>query len=132
VYDLGVGEDSNTYLSWVEAAITILGAGGQWRSQFPNPATWESGGINRQWGQIFALTGSPEPSQVDISLLHSNTLDGGELSNPVTIPKMEILGTMFNARYFQVQITIVDPGEEIHTMVEQPTIKFRGTTYTPP
>jgi len=125
VHDLGDGEQSNTYLMWVEANITVLGGGTSWGAQFPDPSTWFDGTITRTWGQIFALT---EAGSVKIEVLHSNSLDGGALSNPSTISKLEILGTMFSARYFQVRITITDPNENVSMLVEQPTVKFKSPT----
>jgi len=110
---------------WVEADVTVLGGGTSWGAQFPDPASWYSGSVTRTWGQIFALT---EAGSVKIEVLYSNGLDGSELSYPSTISKLEILGTMFSARYFQVRITITDPNDSVSMLVEQPTVYFMSPT----
>jgi hypothetical protein len=102
---------------YVLADIVVTGSGTTWDSQFPDPTTWEEGGAtDRTWTEIFELSAGPKVEM---------TLKYGESSPPTNeIEKLEILSAVATGRYFQVVITITDPNDEIHALVENFTLKF--------
>jgi hypothetical protein len=114
IYDLG---SSGRYMVYVLADIVVTGSGTTWDSQFPDPTTWEEGGAtDRTWTEIFELSAGPKVEM---------TLKYGESSPPTNeIEKLEILSAVATGRYFQVVITITDPNDEIHALVENFTLKF--------
>ena len=106
-----VGQDT------AEPDMVVVGAGTTWDSQVPVPATWASIGVaTNTWTNIFALDRGPS---VTMRLYY------GETSPPTSyVDKMEILSAIVTARYFQVQITINDPGGEVYAYVEEFYLRF--------
>lgn len=102
-----VGQDT------AEPDIVVVGTGTTWDSQLPDPNTWQDVGVaSNSWTNIFTLAQGPS---VTMRLYY------GETSPPLNYcDKMEILSAIVeDARYFQVQITITDPGLEIYAYVEK-------------
>jgi len=121
VYDLGALK-SDDYLVWIEAAMGVLGVGNEWDDQIPDPVTWDQAGASgRSWSQIFAMT---QASRIEMKLKY------GPADPPTSeVDKMEILSTVINGfRYLQVEITITDPAEGIHGIVEAFDIRLRRPT----
>lgn len=116
VYDLG---SKQNYLAYILADITVLGAGTAWEDVFISGEcwTWEELNVRRPWYQIFEMEEAPK---VRMTLRWGDT--SGELVNEA--PRMEILSTMVNGRFFQLQIDIEDPSYGVYAMVGDYTIKL--------
>ena len=82
-----------------------------------NSSSWDDIGISsNSWGDVFDVNQAP---QVSMRLYYGGT------SPPTSyVDKMEILSSILYARYFQVQITITDPTDEIYAYVQNYTLKF--------
>ena len=82
-----------------------------------NSTKWSDVQISTNtWGEIFDVAAAPE---VGIRLYY------GDASPPTSyVDKMEILSTIVKARYYQVEITITDPTQEIYAYVENYELKF--------
>ncbi|HQP29942.1 MAG TPA: phage tail protein [Deltaproteobacteria bacterium] len=114
VYDLGaVGR----YLVYCLADQVVTGAGTTWNSQLPSGATWNSINIaTRRWNEIFELAAGPS---IAIKLNYGDTSALGS-----TVERQEILSAIVSGRYFQVEISITDPGAAVNALVEHFTLKF--------
>ena len=79
--------------------------------------TWEDILIaSRKWLEIFELPTAP---QVEMTLLY------GDTSPPTSsVGRLEILSAIATGRYFQVQIDITDPSDQVNALVEDFTIKY--------
>lgn len=100
----------------------VLGVGNEWDDQVPDPATWNQvGASGRSWSQIFALT---QASRIEVKLKY------GDASPPTNeVEKMEILSTVINNfQYLQVEITITDPADGIHGIIEAFDIRLYRPT----
>lgn len=113
IYDLG---SSDRYLVYILAAVVVTGGGTTWGEIAPAPMTWTELDVTRTWGEIFNLTAGP---QVKMRLCWGDT-------NPPTnvVEKLEILTAIVTGRYFQVEIEITDPSEEVNALVENFELKF--------
>ena len=114
IYDLGA---SSRYLVYCLADIIVTGAGTTWGDVIPTPNTWESIDITtRTWTEIFELAAGPKVSM---------KLNYGESSPPTnSVERMEILSAIVTGRYFQMEITITDPGIEVNALVNDFILKF--------
>ena len=114
IYDLGA---SGRYMVYILAAIVLTGAGTTWGDVIPAPSVWTSIGITtRTWREIFALSAG---ASVTMKLKY------GDASPPTSeVEKMEILSGIVTGRYFQLEITIVDPSFAVNALIENFTMKF--------
>lgn len=105
------------YLVYLIAKIAVTGVGNTWADQFPAPVKWNSVDVeNITWAQLFDLDAAPN---VNIELYY------GDTSPPAnSVGRLEILSTIVSARYWQIKITITDPTNEVHALVENYELKF--------
>lgn len=81
-----------------------------------NSTTWNDVGSTKTWNEIFEPSAAPS---VSIKLLY------GDTSPPTNeVSGLEILSAIVTARYYQVEITITDPTNEIYAYVQNFTLKF--------
>ena len=109
IYDLLA---SGRYLAYVLTEIAVTGAGTAWDDVMPDPDTWADIGITtKTWAEIFELPAGP---QVRIKLKY------GDASPPASeVERQEILSAIVTGRYFQVEITIVDPSLAVNALVKE-------------
>jgi len=105
----------------VLADVVVLGGGSTWDEVAPDDSeqsiTWDDIGVStRTWIDIFELTAS---SQVSMRVYY-----GDALPLSLYVDRMEILSAILTARYFRVEITILDPSAAINALVENFTLKF--------
>jgi hypothetical protein len=114
IFDL---TSSDRYLVYILADIVVIGTGTTWSAQVASPVKWSDVSADtRSWADIFEPLQAP---QVTMNLKY------GDSSPPAnTVRKMEILSTVVTGRYFQVEITIIDPTPNIYALVENFELKF--------
>lgn len=113
VYDRG---SSARYLVYLLADVVVTGVGNTWDALVPVPMTWNDLDVSRTWSEIFNLTSGP---QVKMRLLY-----GGSSPPTSIVEKLEILTAIVTGRYFQIEIEISDPSDEVYAFVENYTLKF--------
>jgi hypothetical protein len=108
---------SSREMVYILAPVVVLGVGITWVSQFNADTTWnDANASTRTWNQIFDIEAAPI---VEIDLLY------GDTSPPTNrIKKMEILSAIVTAQYYQVEITITDPTQNIRALVKNYSMKF--------
>jgi hypothetical protein len=113
IYDRG---SSARYMVYILAAVVVSGGGTTWGDIAPAPMTWSAVNVYRTWGEIFNMTASP---QVKMRLKYGDTSPPSNI-----VEKLEILTAIVTGRYFQVEIEITDPSDEIAALVENFSLKF--------
>ena len=114
-YDLG---SSTRVLVYVLADIAVTGVGTTWDDKLPAGTTFGEAGVpTLTWAELFELTAG---CKVTMRIYY------GDVSGTLTdyVDRAEILAAIVTGRYFQVQITIEDPAEDVNALVENFTIKY--------
>jgi hypothetical protein len=114
VYDRG---SSARYMVYFLADIVVIGEGTTWDDVMPSPDKWTDIGIStNRWIDIFEI---PDGPSVNIRLYYGDT-------NPPTnyVDRLEILSAIVTARYFQIEITITDPNNQVNALVDSFELKF--------
>jgi len=115
VYDLLASE---RYLVYALASIVVSGVGTTWEDIGASSEHWSDVGVTtRRWSEIFEpFVSGP---QVQMRLLYGD-------SNPPlnSVGRLEILSAVVTGRYFQLEITVIDPSPEVNALIENFTLKF--------
>lgn len=118
VFDLGSGAETELYMVSFTAENDITGIGNTWADKFTLTTTWaDVDATNLAWGEIFD---SPYAPDYTVTLKWGNT--SGNLDNEAGRLSMQVPWCV--GRYYQVEIVITDPISEVHTVLQNFTLKF--------
>jgi len=113
-----IRSSSDRYLIYIVADIVVVGGGTAWEDFVPSPTVWSDVNITTtKWSALYTpFSGGPAIRM---------TLNYGDTNPPAnSVGKMEILSTVVTGRYFQVEIEITDPNDEVNAYVENFSLKF--------
>jgi hypothetical protein len=113
IYDTGITAEK--YLVYVDNEITVTGTGTTWADQFPT--TWLNGNVNLTWLKIFELDEAPV---LNMKIWYRDSA----LADWSIINNAELLTAVVTARYFRVEIEIVNPNTEIRALVSSYSLKL--------
>lgn len=111
-------ENKNTYFTYIDSLITIIGLGTTWFDIAPEPSTW--GDINAEtnmWANIIEIDIAPV---VNMELHYSDNSTG----QWKIITKAEFIAGVIHFQYLKVKIIITDPITEVNAIVGQPNVKL--------
>ena len=120
-FDTGVVADD--YYIYLDAEIAVTAAGTKFIDVMPEPNDWNSINITtRSWHEIFTIDEAPK---VNITIFYRET---GGATAWSEVKNAEILSAIVKARYFKVEIEIIDPSNETYAKVENFTLNLYTKT----